>query len=599
MRICRIFRLMMLLLLAANFTVAQEPQFVVSSAGTSGIFTPRSDLKRVKIDLVVRVGSVYLPDTLNATAYLAQKVYERKIHAAISSGKYGLSKQNIDFSARTSSERTHFQFFVEGGALVKPTLQLLRDTLFNSTIANNDVTAALDEMRQELLQKQAVPTYLFEQELQQRLYGKDWVKLNIYGNPTDYKYLDQKRLSKFVGKYYSSNNTIVIVTGNFEMNDLTASFEGAFGSLPTPDFDPEMITKVIDFKPMVYRSTMVAPSFDTIVEVNICRTVPGMKNNTQASFSGFLLAAILNDKDNYIQQKARKLGASQLTFKYELYNFSGKLTAVTNANPDSWQEVTSWVDAELQRADQTLVNESMMNMGKLLFRREFTLLTKTVEYPEWVARFWVNDDGGYVPALLDSVLSIDEHDLRNYAVDYLRQNPACIVLKINDDLKSLLKIDSVYPPLDESVFNYVFKYRQNVTNLETMADTQQLNKVIAWLKLNPEATVQVNGFSDEGEFSKVYDDTIMAFIDSMPQYRKTSPDKIQKRYLRPDMMRAMRIVKFMYDNGISASRLRGTGMKFTSSDRAEASDNMKCTIQFDFGKRSPYPEEYYRVRKDY
>jgi len=46
----------------------------------------------------------------------------------------------------------------------------------------------------------------------------------------------------------------------------------------------------------------------------------------------------------------------------------------------------------------------------------------------------------------------------------------------------------------------------------------------------------------------------------------------------PETMRAMRIVKYLYENGIDADRLSGTSMYFTSSNRNEALANMKCTV---------------------
>lgn len=51
--------------------------------------------------------------------------------------------------------------------------------------------------------------------------------------------------------------------------------------------------------------------------------------------------------------------------------------------------------------------------------------------------------------------------------------------------------------------------------------------------------------------------------------------------MRPETMRAMRIVKYLYENGIDANRLSGTSMCFSSNGRNEALANMKCTISLE------------------
>ncbi len=120
-----------------------------------------------------------------------------------------------------------------------------------------------------------------------------------------------------------------------------------------------------------------------------------------------------------------------------------------------------------------------------------------------------------------------------------------------------------------------------------------------WLKTNPDISVQVNGMSDEHEFNKATDDdSILQFIDSMPTFQKVTSEIIKKKKtIRPEMARAVKIVKYLYQHGIPADRLSGTAMNFKSSTKQEAADNMRCTLTLNKIHTSPSLYEYHYGKK--
>jgi predicted Zn-dependent peptidase len=584
-----------------HFSSAQDytPSYIRQGNGINGIFSVRNDLKRIKLDLVIKVGSVYEPDSLSGIAYITQNIIANKISAAIRNGKYGLNMQNAEFSATTTSERTTFQLFLSSSTLLQPAQQLFHDSIYAVKVTDKELEAAVSTMREERIAFENNPTFNFEEKLKSVLFGKDHYKLNIYGKPEHYKNIDAVDVNRYMKKYYLPNNIIIMVSGSFDLNAAVGIFENVFRGMLVPEFDPESYTKFINFKPMVYSSSFIHYSDDSLPELEICYMLPGVRNNIPASYSGFLLTAILNDKENYIQQKALKLGCRDLSVRYEALNLSGILRIVIKARQNNFVELYDMVTKELKRIDETLVNESMLNAGKLIFKKEYTQLAKSPEYPDWIVKYWMYEDEKYFPVLLDSVMGVSEKTLRKFTIDFIKQNAFCVGLKISKEVADEIKVDSLFPTADISVFDYTFRYRQNITTIENQADTVQLQRMLRWLQLNPEGSIQANGFSDEGEFYKATDDSIMNFIDSMPGFSKTAPDVVRKRYLRPDLMRAMKIVKYFYDAGIEPGRLRGTGMKFTSDNKDEARDNMKCIISFDFNKKSPSPFDYYTRRREF
>jgi hypothetical protein len=109
--------------------------------------------------------------------------------------------------------------------------------------------------------------------------------------------------------------------------------------------------------------------------------------------------------------------------------------------------------------------------------------------------------------------------------------------------------------------------------------------------------IQVNGFADVSEFDKVSDAAVLAMMDTIPTFRKMNPDVFKKKTFRPEMLRAMKIIRYLYMNGISADRLSGTSMTYTSNNKEEAAANMKCTITLMKMRSNPSLYEYHYGQK--
>jgi hypothetical protein len=212
------------------------------------------------------------------------------------------------------------------------------------------------------------------------------------------------------------------------------------------------------------------------------------------------------------------------------------------------------VVSEMQRIDKVLINESMMNAGKVIFRKEFEAIKKTQDYPDWVARFWPYNDDNFFTSLADSIMNIKLKELQKFTHEYVNEGARVSALLISPEDRVALKVDSQFVDLNDSIMNYTFNYKPNVTELEGSENLSKQFKLLQWLKINPDIHIQVNGFSDKSEFNKVSDDSVLVFIDSISTFRKAMPDIIKKRNMRPETMRAMRIVKYLYENGIDAEQ---------------------------------------------
>jgi hypothetical protein len=565
--------------------------------GLNALTSAQPAAGNVKITCYVKTGTVYENDSVSGISYIIQNILADKVAAYLRQNAAIISFQNTSLSAYTTTELSVFE--LTSAPLNYPAcLQLLRDSIFLSTISEEEIKSKVEAVRKEIADGKKNPKIVYETNLLERLYRQDANKIILVGDTSGkYPYVDLPHIERFRKRYYVPNNTLVNAIGNLDVSRFQEKLAEVFNELHKSEFDPEIISKIIDFKPMVYTTQFVVNDTLQQPRLEICWQFPGVRSNVKSSYYAFLLSAMLNDPNNFIQVKARKMGCKKFEALYDANNFSGTFKIVLQPDKQHFFETYQFVLKELMRMDETLVNESMMKVGMLNFQKEYNKIRNSPDYMQWITKYWVYDDETYFSSIKDSVFLLGERRMRKFVIEYIKQSAHVTGLVINSADRAALQIDSLMPDLDPSVNDYVFKYRPNITDLEGADNLNMQSNLLHWLKANPDLVVQVNGFSDKGEFNRAKDDSIRLFIDSVPTYRQVKQDLIKRGSIRIEMLRALKIIKYLYDHGVEIERLKGTSMPFSSKTREEALENMKCTLTLDKIRKSPSVYEYHYGKK--
>lgn len=566
--------------------------YVKIGNGMNALLVTSPDAVNTELSLYIRTGSIYDPDSTSGISNLLQNVIAAKINAYLQN-RGVISQSNTKFVAYTTTEHSIYKFSVPTVNLLV-CFKLINDSIFSARISEQELKKAKVRVNNDFEADSLDQRKQFGNKVLRILYRQDYEKLNIKGNPSEFENIDTKVISKFYEKYYVPNNSFLSAYSSYTYVTFQQKFESSFINLIKSEFNPESVTKIVDLRPMVYTQQFVLNDEATASpEFQLSWQFPGTSSNQQSSYCAFLLSAILNDKNNFIHVKANRMGCKKLLFEYESNNFSGVLRVTVQPDKANMQATIDFITTEMARIDQTLINETMLNAGKLEFKREYEALRNSKDYPEWIIKYWAFEGESYFTVLGDTLMSIKERDMRSFVIEYLKQSPHVTGLLINESDRAELKVDSFFTDVDERVGQYKFYYRPNIADLEGQENQIMLNNLLQFLKVNRDVNLQVNGYSDEGEYNQMSDDSISQFMDSLPDFRRTMPEKIKKGYLKPEMMRAMKLIKFFYDNGIESYRLSGTSMKFTSSDNSKAEENMKCTVSLDKLRKAPSSYEFH------
>lgn len=573
-------------------TSAVKPQFAKLSNGINIVAMPVAGTDKAEITLSLKTGSVYENDSMSGINNVIASIIAERINTYLNRRNRSITSANTVFTTLFEPEHTNFKL-VCYESYVPYCFTLLRDSVFKAQFTQPEIDTALARVKETLRVNDTIPDKVFERKLTAEVFKKDFDKMNVLGNEDEFQNINLDALLKHYKRYYISSNAIVVATGRLSASTVIDAFNSAFYSLPMNDFDPETITKIIDFHPMIYNNQIIVNKDIPNPEFHICWQFPGTGSYRLGSYCAFLFTAIMKDENNYLQVIARKMGCKKFEVKYEPSSFNGVFRITFQPDTAKLAETFNWLMFEMTRIHKTLINESMINAGKLIFKREYDAIKLTKTYPEAIVRFWPYKDERYYVDLADSLKDVGEKEMRRFVGEYIVENAHVSGLLISAADRSRLNVDSFFTEVTEAVGDYTFTYRPNITDLEGADNQLKLRTLTQWLKANPDIQITVNGFSDRSEYNRLKDDTILHFIDSIPTFRKTMPDIFRKGTFRPEMLRSLKIIKYLVDAGITLDRLSGTSLAAKSNDTKEELANMQCTLRFVKMRRIVSLKEYH------
>jgi outer membrane protein OmpA-like peptidoglycan-associated protein len=546
---------------------------------------------KTEVTLWFKSGSIYENDSVQGINNVIKNILTERIKSCLGKGYRELNEINCEFTSATEPEHTTFRLIVDESNL-NSTFCLLRDSVFYATFRQTEIDSALANIVNQIGENEKLTETTLNNKVLQELFREDSKKLMVMGNPQKFRYIHLHSVNKYFERYYVASNSIISATGKLSVSAFDVSFSTTFSNLPPSEFDPETITKIIDFRPMIYSNQAVINDTSSFAEFKLYWQFPGTCSYQQGSHLAFLFEIMFNDKNNYLQVLSKKMGCKLLEAQYEPNNFSGVFCIRLQPESDKLISTLDWLNREINRINNTLANESMINAAKLIFRKQQEEERQTKRYADNLIRFWPYKESNYYTEMYDSVMDINEKEMRKFVAEFLVQSAHFTYLRINESERETLQVDSFFTDVTDTVRNYIFNYRPNITDLEGQDNMAMFSKLAQWLKANPDVNVLVNGFSDKSEYNKAYSDTIMKFIDSIPSFRKTMPDLVKKGYLQPEVMRSMKILKMLNDYGIALDRLAGTSM--VASTGKNELENMKCSIVLTKMRKMISSKDYYR-----
>ncbi len=556
-----------ILLISLAFGIQAQPRYDVYklSSGLSVVLnTSKSD--KIMIQLYTRSGSIFENEANSGINALIMKIAENKIREKAEA-------LMVRFTPVLETEFVGLQFIASPEDL-NTLLQLIADDYFTFTVTNAELETAQAALTAEKITLGQKLEKDLEESINKKLWGKGYMKTRHDGGNENYLTYTTKELADYHMRYFHKSNNTLCFSGNLSRGELDNKLNSFFSGISGQYFDPKQITKILDLKPVVNFSQLVIKTEPIFAEqVGLVYQNPGVRFDRKGSYCANILAQILNN--------AESTGVSAV---YDAYNYYGVLSlskpCLDNKPKTTINALSSVIDDI--KSFKIIDTASFLLAKQMVADRHKKVQENNPElFMRLIAQYRYTNDENHMLNFTDSLNHVSMHDMEFYVRDYfINRAGARYWMAPKEDIRTTKEEERLYP-LDESIGDIKIMYEVNKIDFYGDSNIINLNKLIQWLQINDDINVQVNGFADEGEYNRVSDKEVQSFIDSIPNFVKVIPFVIKTKEMRPEMMRALKVMRAMYLNGIPVERMKGTSMVFTSDTPEKAIENRKCTFTLD------------------
>jgi predicted Zn-dependent peptidase len=555
------------LLILLAFSTNAQPKYILYklTSGLSVIHHYTSPGK-IRVQVYTRAGSIFENESNSGINALMLKIAENKIRVKA-------EDSNIQFNTVLETEFVGFELSAADYNL-EEILKLISYHYFSFSVSQKELDNAIEDITAQKISIAQTLIKDMEYGVNKGLWGRSLLKVTPNGVNEQYKSISLKSLEDHHKRYFHLPNSTFCYSGSLTKSELDVRLNSALNFIEAPKYDPLQITRILDLKPVVNYTQRVFPVEPIFSEkVGIVFQNPGSRYDRKGSYCASILAQILSD-----------FYGQELNFQYTPNNYYGLFSFskdVIGDKPKTTIKTLEQIIADIKTFKLIDTNEIKLAKEMIAEQQRMIRDNDPELYMRQIAQFRHTNDEHYIIGFADSLQSITEKDMALYIQDYfVNRTGVRYWMASNSKIKSVKENERLYD-LDESVGDIKLFYEPNKIDLSGDSNLTNLDKMIQWLQINDDFVLQINGCADRGEFNRVSDKEVQTFVDSVPTFVKVIPYIIKTKEMRPEMMRALKVMKTLYENGIDIDRMNGTSMTFSSDTEEKASENRRCTFTLD------------------
>ena len=332
---------------------------IKTDTGIEVIFDKLESISTCSVGVFVKTGSRDESDTEEGISH----VLEHMIFKGTPIRSYFEISEEIDYlganvNAHTTKEETVFYINALTQFLGK-SVDILFDIVTNSTIDEKELEKEKDVIVEEIkMYKDSPDDLVFETNYADCIngqYGKP-----IIGTEESVKGFTAEEIRKYYRERYTKDNILIVVSGNFDKDEIIQKINEYFGKLADTKVDRR---EKIDFSFNAGKKTV---SKD-INQVNICISHKSEDYNSEKKVYTDILSNIIGGSmsSRLFQEIREKNGLAYSVYTYNQYYLSGGLTSTyIGTNLESYEKAIEITLLEFKKLRENGVTEEELQKSK-------------------------------------------------------------------------------------------------------------------------------------------------------------------------------------------------------------------------------------------
>ncbi len=382
----------------------------------------------ITVEISVRNGSYTEDPEYNGLSHLYEHMFF-KANKDIPNQEAFLDRTNelgMQWNGTTSNERVNYYFTLNKKFLTEG-LQFMNSAIRYPMFDEKEMKNENPVVDGEFQRAESQPQYWLYNDLQHRLWGDLYSRKNVIGDHNIILTATTAKMQVIQGKFYHPNNSILVIAGDANHDEVFRKAADIFESWPNSGFDPFAKYPVPEFKPLTKSEFFFTENPNA--KNNIFMRAyhgPDTRNDAKATYAADVFSFILQQKSSKLQQEMVDSGlAFFVNANYQTCKYVGPIMVTMVPNPAKMKEAIAKLDEQIsQWANDDYFTDAQLETAKTqLAIDDARTHEKTSEFIHTVTYWWASATIDYYTNYVDNLKKVTRDDIRQYVNRYIKNKP--------------------------------------------------------------------------------------------------------------------------------------------------------------------------------
>lgn len=353
----------------------EDYQLIKLSNGIPVLLLSQKHTKAVSLFVTTKVGSRYESKKISGISHFIEHLMFKGTKKR--PDKEVLAKEldsiGANFNAFTGKDRTVYYITANHKHLAQ-IQDILADMVQASLFPKDELVPEKKVIIEEINMYEDNPMMSIEDLLEDLVFGNNALGWNIAGTAKTVSGISRKDIMDYYHKYYQSGNYLLVLTGNFKMDEAKKTLEKYWGHLPRQARKNYAKVEVVSKQPKVKIKKK------DMQQIQLTFGFPGIDYNHKDSVAAQILSLILGGNMSsrlFLEIRERK-GLCYLVRAYHnFYEDNGMLVVHAGLDKSRLSEAITAILQELKKMVDKKVSLEELNKAKSFLEGKFSIETES------------------------------------------------------------------------------------------------------------------------------------------------------------------------------------------------------------------------------
>jgi zinc protease len=383
----------------------------------------------ITVEITVKNGSYTESPEYNGLSHLYEHMFF-KANKDIPDQEAFLNRTNelgMQWNGSTSNERVNY-YFTLNKKFLKEGLEFMNSAIRYPLFDEKEMKNENPVVDGEFQRAESQPTFWLINDVDKKLWGEHFSRKNVIGNHDVILTATTEKMKVIQGKYYHPNNSILVVAGDADHNEVFKLAASIYGSWARSGFDPFEKYPIPEFKPLTKSETIFTenPNARNVIMYRAWHG-PDTRNDLKATYAADVFSYILGLKSSKFQQALVESGlAFYGQVSYQTCRHVGPISIFLVPNPAKVKEAMAELDKQIAQwtSDDYFTDDQLETAKTQLAISDARSREKTSAYVHTLTFWWASASIDYYVNYVDNLKKVTRQDIKDYVNRYVANKPS-------------------------------------------------------------------------------------------------------------------------------------------------------------------------------